>query len=128
MIGGISQRMLTLTLRNLERDGLISRTVTPTVPISTCNQSNSVTGRASLQYHFTDDFMLFGGYARGYKGLAYDLTTTLTDAQRATVEPQRAALRERGHAGSDQRLRVAQRRRLRSPGRVQRGWGGSSTL
>jgi DNA-binding HxlR family transcriptional regulator len=32
IIGGISQRMLTLTLRNLERDGLISRTVTPTVP------------------------------------------------------------------------------------------------
>jgi DNA-binding HxlR family transcriptional regulator len=32
MIGGISQRMLTLTLRNLERDGLVSRTVTPTVP------------------------------------------------------------------------------------------------
>ena len=29
---GISQRMLTLTLRNLERDGLIQRTVTPTVP------------------------------------------------------------------------------------------------
>jgi len=32
MIGGISQRMLTLTLRNLERDGLVRRTVTPTVP------------------------------------------------------------------------------------------------
>lgn len=32
MIGGISQRMLTLTLRNVERDGLVSRTVTPTVP------------------------------------------------------------------------------------------------
>src|SRR6201990_3403847 len=32
LIGGISQRMLTLTLRNLERRGLISRTVTPTVP------------------------------------------------------------------------------------------------
>lgn len=29
---GISQRMLTLTLRNLERDGLILRTVTPSVP------------------------------------------------------------------------------------------------
>ncbi len=28
----ISQRMLTLTLRNLERDGLVSRTVTPVVP------------------------------------------------------------------------------------------------
>ncbi|MGE0596951.1 MAG: winged helix-turn-helix transcriptional regulator [Hyphomonadaceae bacterium] len=32
LIGGISQRMLTLTLRNLERDGLVSRTVTPSVP------------------------------------------------------------------------------------------------
>lgn len=32
MIGGISQRMLTLTLRNLERDGLVSRKVTPSIP------------------------------------------------------------------------------------------------
>jgi DNA-binding HxlR family transcriptional regulator len=31
-IGGISQRMLTLTLRNLERDGLVTRPVFPTVP------------------------------------------------------------------------------------------------
>ncbi len=31
-IEGISQRMLTLTLRGLERDGLIRRTVSPTVP------------------------------------------------------------------------------------------------
>ena len=31
-IDGISQRMLTLTLRHLERDGLITRTVHPTVP------------------------------------------------------------------------------------------------
>ena len=31
-IGGISQRMLTLTLRALERDGLVTRTVFPTVP------------------------------------------------------------------------------------------------
>jgi DNA-binding HxlR family transcriptional regulator len=29
---GISRRMLTLTLRNLERDGLLVRTVYPTVP------------------------------------------------------------------------------------------------
>src|SRR3954453_1872401 len=32
MIGGISQRMLTLTLRGLERDGLVPRTVFPTIP------------------------------------------------------------------------------------------------
>jgi len=31
-IPSISQRMLTLTLRNLERDGLVSRVVTPTIP------------------------------------------------------------------------------------------------
>jgi DNA-binding HxlR family transcriptional regulator len=33
-IEGMSQRMLTLTLRNLERDGLVTRTVYPTVPPS----------------------------------------------------------------------------------------------
>ncbi|MER5942487.1 helix-turn-helix domain-containing protein [Streptomyces sp. NPDC001928] len=31
-IDGISQRMLTLTVRRLERDGLVLRTVYPTVP------------------------------------------------------------------------------------------------
>ncbi|WP_240360391.1 winged helix-turn-helix transcriptional regulator [Pyxidicoccus caerfyrddinensis] len=31
-IEGISQRMLTLTLRGLERDGLVTRTVFPTIP------------------------------------------------------------------------------------------------
>lgn len=32
MVGGISQRMLTLTLRGLERDGLVTRTQFPTIP------------------------------------------------------------------------------------------------
>ena len=31
-IDGISQRMLTLTLRNMERDGMVTRTVTPSIP------------------------------------------------------------------------------------------------
>jgi DNA-binding HxlR family transcriptional regulator len=31
-IDGISQRMLTLTLRGLERDGLVTRTLFPTIP------------------------------------------------------------------------------------------------
>ena len=31
-IPSVSQRMLTLTLRNLERDGLVRRTVTPVIP------------------------------------------------------------------------------------------------
>jgi DNA-binding HxlR family transcriptional regulator len=32
IVSGISQRMLTLTLRGLERDGLVTRTVYPTIP------------------------------------------------------------------------------------------------
>ena len=32
MINGISQRMLTLTLRGLERDGRVTRTIFPTIP------------------------------------------------------------------------------------------------
>ncbi|MGN0063803.1 MAG: winged helix-turn-helix transcriptional regulator [Nocardioides sp.] len=32
VVTGISQRMLTVTLRRLERDGLVVRTVVPTVP------------------------------------------------------------------------------------------------
>lgn len=32
LIGGISQKMLTTTLRQLERDGMVTRTVYPTIP------------------------------------------------------------------------------------------------
>jgi DNA-binding HxlR family transcriptional regulator len=33
VIAGVSQKMLTQTLRTLERDGLVSRTMTPAVPV-----------------------------------------------------------------------------------------------
>jgi DNA-binding HxlR family transcriptional regulator len=33
-IAGVSQKMLTQTLRSLERDGLVTRTITPTVPVT----------------------------------------------------------------------------------------------
>jgi DNA-binding HxlR family transcriptional regulator len=33
-LGGVSQKMLTQTLRSLERDGMLTRTVTPTVPVT----------------------------------------------------------------------------------------------
>lgn len=34
MIGGVSQKMLSQTLKSLERDGLVSRKVIPTVPVT----------------------------------------------------------------------------------------------
>jgi DNA-binding HxlR family transcriptional regulator len=51
-IPGISQRMLTLTLRSLERDGFVERTVTPSIPphvsygLTDLGQSLSVPVRA----------------------------------------------------------------------------------
>jgi len=33
-VGGVSQKVLSQTLKTLERDGLISRKVTPTVPVT----------------------------------------------------------------------------------------------
>jgi len=54
-------------------------TATPSgVRIETCNHDTSITGRAGLQYRFTPDLMAFTTYSVGYKGLAYDLTSTLT--------------------------------------------------
>jgi DNA-binding HxlR family transcriptional regulator len=38
LLAGVSQKMLTQTLRSLERDGLVSRTVTPTVPVTVTYQ------------------------------------------------------------------------------------------
>ncbi|NYI06458.1 winged helix-turn-helix transcriptional regulator [Allostreptomyces psammosilenae] len=34
LLAGVSQKMLTQTLRSLEQDGLLTRTVTPTVPVT----------------------------------------------------------------------------------------------
>ncbi|WP_183101302.1 winged helix-turn-helix transcriptional regulator [Nocardioides pelophilus] len=34
LLAGVSQKMLTQTLRSLERDGMVTRTVTPTVPVT----------------------------------------------------------------------------------------------
>src|SRR6201996_2265490 len=37
-LAGVSQKMLTQTLRSLERDGLVTRTVRPTVPVTVSYQ------------------------------------------------------------------------------------------
>jgi DNA-binding HxlR family transcriptional regulator len=50
-LAGVSQKMLTQTLRSLERDGLVTRSVTPTVPVTVAYE---LTGLGiSLQHMMT---------------------------------------------------------------------------
>jgi DNA-binding HxlR family transcriptional regulator len=42
LLAGVSQKMLTQTLRSLERDGLLTRTVTPTVPVTVSYELTSL--------------------------------------------------------------------------------------
>ncbi len=54
-------------------------TATPSgLTISTCNTTRSITGRAGLQYQVTPKIMAFGSYDHGFKGAAYDLSSSLT--------------------------------------------------
>ena len=46
-LAGVSQKMLTQTLRSLERDGILTRTVTPTVPVTVTYELTELGG--SLQ-------------------------------------------------------------------------------
>lgn len=56
-LAGVSQKMLTQTLRSLERDGLVTRTATPTVPVT-------------VTYELTDLGLSLREAVRGIKGWA----------------------------------------------------------
>ena len=56
-LAGVSQKMLTQTLRSLERDGLLTRTVTPTVPVT-------------VTYELTDLGLSLHSVIRGIKAWA----------------------------------------------------------
>ncbi len=61
-------------------------TTTPSgLTISTCDSDTSITGRVSLSYKATPKFMTFVTYSTGYKGMAYDLTSTLTVRSNVTL-------------------------------------------
>ena len=57
LVAGVSQKMLTQTLRSLERDGLVTRTVTPTVPVT-------------VSYELTDLGLSLHGVVREVKAWA----------------------------------------------------------
>jgi DNA-binding HxlR family transcriptional regulator len=57
LLGGVSQKMLTQTLRSLERDGLVTRTVVATVPVT-------------VSYELTDLGRSLRQVVRGLKGWA----------------------------------------------------------
>ena len=79
-VGGISQRMLTLTLRGLERDGLVTRTVFPTIP-------------PRVDYELTD-------LGRGLSKPVEALGKWASDHQ-TEIEDARARFDRRNDAGSD---------------------------
>lgn len=61
-------------------------TATPSgLTASTCDDFDSVSGKVAMTYHITPSIMLFAGYDRGYKGAAYDLTSTYTTRSQVTA-------------------------------------------
>jgi iron complex outermembrane receptor protein len=58
----------------------------------TLDVDNVVTGKVGLQFQATDDIMAFAFYAKGYKGVAYDLVTGLGTLEAATfpVKPEKS--------------------------------------
>ena len=50
----------------------------PSLPIRTCNTDTAVTGRIGLETELARGVTAFAAYSTGYKGMAYDLTSTLT--------------------------------------------------
>jgi DNA-binding HxlR family transcriptional regulator len=67
-IPGISQRMLTLTLRQLERDGLVVRTVYPTIP-------------PKVEYRVTDLGMTLQESILGLISWAYQNQSRISEAR-----------------------------------------------
>ncbi|MEU7314325.1 helix-turn-helix domain-containing protein [Streptomyces sp. NPDC007083] len=79
LISGVSQKMLTQTLRALERDGLVTRTVTPTVPVT-------------VSYELTDLGRSLQGIMRGIKVWAEGhMEEVLTHRDRYDVKQRDAA-------------------------------------
>ena len=69
-VGGVTQKMLTQTLRALERDGLVSRTVYPTVPVT-------------VEYRLTDLGLELAATVEVVRAWAYANMTRVQEARTA---------------------------------------------
>lgn len=67
-VDGVSQKMLTQTLRSLERDGMVTRTVRPTVPVT-------------VEYRLTDLGRDLGGTVDVLRRWAYVNMDRIADAR-----------------------------------------------
>ena len=85
-VGGISQRMLTLTLRTLERDGLVVRTVHPTVPPSVEYSLTELGQSLRVPVRALTDWALRNQQAMGEARRRFDARTSLSSA-RSPDEP-----------------------------------------
>jgi iron complex outermembrane recepter protein len=59
----------------------------PTLPVDTCHSDTALSGRIGLQGKVTPDVTAYASYSTGYKGRAYDLTSSLTTRARLTSGP-----------------------------------------
>ncbi len=58
------------------------------VPFRTSTSNDNFSGKAALQYDFSDDVMGYVSYARGYKGPAYNVFFNLTGTGTNVIEPE----------------------------------------
>jgi iron complex outermembrane receptor protein len=51
----------------------------PNTPLRapTCNSSTNLLGKSAIAFHFNPDLMAFADVSQGFKGLAYDVTSTM---------------------------------------------------
>lgn len=84
-INGISQRMLTLTLRGLERDGFVTRTVTPSIPPRVDYELTEL-GRTLIV-----PLQAIGEWARTHRQQVEDARSAFDMATDAAVRPARVA-------------------------------------
>jgi iron complex outermembrane receptor protein len=58
------------------------------VPFRTSTSNDNFSGKAALQFDFSDDVMGYVSYARGYKGPAYNIFYNLTGTGTNVIEPE----------------------------------------